>query len=154
VLRNLLVLVVVILSAVVTSPAWAEKANMSPEDLAEAATHVVTGRVAAVYARTEAGEHYKDTHYVAEVRVDGVEKGEGIVKDGLVYVRYWTRAWIGKGSPPPGTGGHRGLPDAGDSLRIYLARNAYDGFGDDNKDGGFNVIGANGFEPLKPARGG
>ena len=36
---------------------------------------------------------------------------------------------------------------------MYLARNAYDGFGADNKDGGLNVIGANGFEKLKPASG-
>jgi len=28
---------------------------------------------------------------------------------------------------------------------IYLAKNAYDGFTRDNHDGGFNVIGANGF---------
>ena len=28
-----------------------------------------------------------------------------------------------------------------------LARNAYDGFTQDNTDGGFNVIGPNGFEP-------
>jgi hypothetical protein len=33
---------------------------------------------------------------------------------------------------------------------VYLARNAYDGYTFDNKDGGFNVIGANGFETLNP----
>jgi hypothetical protein len=49
---------------------------------------------------------------------------------------------------PPGTNGHRGCPSEGATLRIYLARNAYDGFSDDNKDGGFNVIGANGFEEM------
>ena len=143
-------LLVALLSAVLVSPAGAEKVNMSPEDLAETATHIVTGRVVAVYERTETDEHYKTTHYVAEVRADEVEKGDGIEKDGLVYVRYWRRAWIGKGNPPPGTGGHRGLPEAGDSVRIYLARNAYDGFDPNNNDGGFNVIGANGFEALKP----
>jgi hypothetical protein len=32
-----------------------------------------------------------------------------------------------------------------------LARNASDRFGNANKDGGFNVIGANGFEKSAPA---
>jgi hypothetical protein len=36
---------------------------------------------------------------------------------------------------------------------VYLARNAHDGFDPDNKDGGFNVIGANGFEKLAPPPG-
>ena len=30
---------------------------------------------------------------------------------------------------------------------LYLACNAYDGFTQANTDGGFNVIGPNGFEP-------
>ena len=147
--RNLLVLVIVIASATFVSATRAEKVDMSLEELADTATRIITGKVVAVYQRTEADGNYKYTHYVAEVRVDEVEKGEGLEKDRLAYVRYWTSAWIGKGNPPPGTSGHRGLPKAGDIVRIYLARDAYDGFGD-NKDGGFNVIGANGFQPLKP----
>ncbi|MBM4002009.1 MAG: hypothetical protein FJ295_01795 [Planctomycetes bacterium] len=50
---------------------------------------------------------------------------------------------------PPDTSGHRGLPREGQSIRVFLARNAYNGFGE-TKDGGFNVIGANGFEALNP----
>ena len=42
-------LLVALLSAVLVSPAGAEKVNMSPEDLAETAKHIVTGRVVAVY---------------------------------------------------------------------------------------------------------
>ena len=44
----------------------------------------------------------------------------------------------------------RRIPKEGDRVRVYLARNAYDGFGD-NGDGGFNVIGANGFAPAPVA---
>jgi hypothetical protein len=54
--------------------------------------------------------------------------------------------------PPPSTSGHRGLPEEGDRVRVYLARNAYDGFTDQNEDGGYNVIGANGFELLPELR--
>jgi hypothetical protein len=33
-------------------------------------------------------------------------------------------------------------------VRVYLARGAYDGFGAGSQDGGFDVLGANGFEKL------
>jgi hypothetical protein len=140
-------------SLVLVCPVRAEKVNLSPEQLRRTATHVVTGQVTAVYARTETEGDWKYTRYVAEVRVGECEKGDGIKKGDLVYVRYWRRSWVGKGPVPPSTAGHRGLPREGDSIRAYLARNAYDGFDPNNKDGGFNVIGANGFEPLKPAAG-
>lgn len=132
------------------APLQAEKVDMSPEQLTKTATHIVTGPVAAIYERTETAGDWKYARYIAEIRVEGCEKGDGVVKGDLVYARYWRCAWVGKGPVPPSTSGHRGLPNAGDSMRVYLARNAYDGFNLNNKDGGFNVIGANGFEKLKP----
>ena len=137
------------LSLFVISPLTAEKVPMSPEKLKETATHVVKGKVQAIYSRVVKDEKWRTTHWVAEVEIQEVEKGEGLAKGGLVYARYWTREWIGTGDMPPGTNGHRGLPAEGQTLRIYLASKAYDGFSDDNKDGGYNVIGANGFETLK-----
>jgi hypothetical protein len=133
------------------APLRAEKVPLSPEELKQTATHVVTGKVVAVYARTETAGDWKYTKYVAEVRVGECEKGDGIKKGDIVYARYWQRSWIGQGQVPPSTIGHRGLPADGDTFRVYLAKNAYDGFTQDNKDGGYNVIGANGFEKLKPA---
>lgn len=147
--RSLLLLAVVT-SFALTTPLRAEKVDMSSEELRKTATHVVTGQVTAVYERTETTDDWKYTKYVAEIRVEECEKGDGIEKGDLVYARYWRRAWIGNGQVPPSMSGHRGLPSDGESLRVYLARNAYDGFSFDNKDGGFNVIGANGFEKLKP----
>jgi hypothetical protein len=44
--------------------------------------------------------------------IDGIKKGD------LVYVRYWRRTWVGKGRVPQSTGGHRGLPSAGESIRV------------------------------------
>lgn len=141
----------------------AEKPDMSVEELRRTATHIVTGKVTGVYQRTqEMTTHctgtYDYTDYVAEVRVIDCEKGcgiQGIPSDfpnitsgGVIYVRYWRRKWVGEGMPPPTTGGHRGLPTEGESYRMYLVRNGYDGFTYDNTDGGFNVIGANGFEKL------
>jgi hypothetical protein len=129
----------------------AEKVPLSPEELRKTATHVVVGQVTAVYTRTENSGNYRYTHYIAEVRVTEIEKGDGLKKGEPVYVRYWQRQWIGRDKQPPDTIGHRGLPGQGENIRVYVARNAYDGFGNTN-DGGFNVIGANGFEEVKPAR--
>src|SRR5829696_7931809 len=138
---------------VLAGTARAEKAPLSPEELRKTATHVVVGQVAAVYTRTETAGDWRYTHYVAEVRVAETEKGDGLKKGDLVYARYWHRQWVGAGEQPPSTAGHWPVPAAGQTVRVYLARNAYDGFTFDNKDGGFNVIGGNGVEPLKPAAG-
>ena len=124
--------------------AHAEKVDMPPAGLKKTATHIVVGKVQAVYSRQVREGKWQYTRYVAEVKVKTVEKGEGI--GGLVYARYWRREWRGGSTTPPSTAGHRGLPKEGETLRIYMAKNAYDGFTKDNNDGGFNVIGANGFE--------
>ncbi|MFK7909125.1 MAG: hypothetical protein AB8F34_00840 [Akkermansiaceae bacterium] len=131
------------------APVWAEKVNMSPKTLHKLATHVVTGEATAIYERTEKKGAWKYTHCVVEIRVKESEKGNGIQKGNLIYARYWHRKWSSLLRLPPSTNGHRGLPKKGDRLRFYLARNAYDGFTNENNDGGFNVIGANGFERLK-----
>ena len=147
---RLLLILTTIFSATVVLPAWAEKVDMSPAALTNVATHVLTGQVKAVYQQIEEDGDWKHVSYLAEVHVGDCEKGEGIKKGDLVYVRYWRRSFIGKGLPPFDTSGHRGLPTKQQYVRVYLSRNAYDGFGH-NKDGGFNVIGANGFEILKAA---
>lgn len=137
------------LSVIAATSCWvlAEKAPLSKEQLQSTATHVVVGKVQAIYSRKELRRSYQYTHYVAEVKVDKLEKGEGI--QGLVYVRYLDIEWIGKGSMPPGPSGHYPSPKVGETYRIYLAQNAYDGMNDENKDGGFNVIYGNGFQPTK-----
>ena len=132
-----------------SSTTFAEKPLMSPAQLRSAATHVVRGTVTTVSSRTVRNGSFSVTQFVAEVRVLAVEKGEGVAIETPLYARYWTQTWLGPGPMPSGTNGHTGLPTEGQTLRIYLARNAYDGFGDDNKDGGFNVIGTNGFEALR-----
>jgi len=121
-----------------------EKADLSPEDLMKTATHVVVGEVRQIWTRVEEDGSWDVTHGIAEIAVDSLEKGEGIAAGALVYARYWTREWDGWSPMPPSTTGHRGLPKPGARTRVYLASNAYDGFGE-SKDGGFNVIGANGF---------
>lgn len=133
----------------VVSELLAEVPNRSPEQLMKQATHVVIGDVVRIYERKEQEGLREVKRYLAEVRIKAVEKGEGIETGSLIYVRYFTR------SNPPGvadTAGHRGLPKDGDHVRIYLARNASDGFDRTNNDGGFNVLFPNGFEQLPSAR--
>lgn len=130
-------------------PTMGEIVPKSPEQLQKLATHIVTGTVNAIYSHTESSSDWQTTHFLAEIKVSTVEKGTGLQKDQLVYVRYWTRGWIGAGQVPPSTAGYRGLPNKGDTIRVFLAQNAYDGFGTNQNDGGFHVIGPNGFEVIK-----
>ena len=142
--------------AVVWTPL--EKVDMSREQLFKTATHVIRAETRAVYASEPVRAHgYDRIQYVAELRILDLEKGDGIAAGELIYVRYWQQTWAASDFPPPGTNGHRDPPRVGEELRVYLARNAYDGFGPHPMDGGFNVIGANGFErcaPDKQANGG
>jgi len=149
-MKTLLAFTIAVITVAGTGLVMAEKVDTPGKGLREEATHIVTGEVAAIYQRRETVGDWRYTRYCAEVRISKVEKdaGKDLAKDGLVYVRYWRRSWVGDGPMPPSTSGHRGLPKAGENLRIYLARNAYDGFTFDNKDGGYNVLGANGFEKL------
>ena len=139
-------LLLALLASLGSSPAAApEKPDLSPERLLAAATHVVVGKVEQAWTRKESRGSWDVTHFVAEIRVESVEKGEGLAAGGLVYARYWTKRWDAFFTPqPPDTNGHRGLPEVGDRVRVYLARNASDGFGTTG-DGGYNVIGPNGF---------
>ena len=133
------------------SVAIAEKIPMTAEENAEVATDIAVGTVTAIYTREQEIGDWHYVFHVAEITVEKVEKGKGLSDKSPAYVRYWHRGWIGKGEVPPSTNGHRGLPGEGDQVRVYVAKNAYDGFSFANKDGGFNVIGADGFEILKKA---
>ncbi len=132
-------------------PAVAEKPMSTPAQLAAGATHIVWGDVVRVFTRVQRYGTWEDTDLVAEVKVAAVEKGDGIRLDRPLYARYWTKAWKGAGYPPSGTSGHSELPKEGAAVRLYLARNANDGFGTEQHDGGYNVLGKNGIQLLTPA---
>ncbi|MDJ0521635.1 MAG: hypothetical protein QNJ90_06110 [Planctomycetota bacterium] len=131
------------------TPAVAEKPLSSPAQLREQATHIVLGTVERVHPRVRRHGDWEHVEYLAEVTVAAVEKGEDLPLDRPLYVRYWTKAWKGKGAPTAtGSGGHAPLPKEGTAARLYLARNAYDGFGTERHDGGYHILGVNGTQPL------
>ncbi len=123
-------------------------APSSKKQLEQVATHVVVGKVQAIYSRTEREGNYEYVRKVAEVKIDKVEKGK--ISKGLVYVRYWSREWKGLGLPPPGGQSYEPQPKKGQTCRFYLAKNAYDGWSkDENQDGGYNVVYLNGVQPIE-----
>jgi hypothetical protein len=107
----------------------ATPAERAPEDRSDA-THVVVGTVAAVYVREREGTR----HYMVEVAVEKVEKGEGVKAGGTLYVGCYT--WVpgyytGKklteeekkriafrGSP------YSGVPREGERIRVYAKHQA------------------------------
>ena len=148
-IRSLGMLLAISLLGLVPGRALAEVPDKSPEKLRRAATMVVVGSVVKVYRRQESATHWDYQRYVAEVRVVHCEVGD-LDEGDLIYTRYWRRRYTG---PPPGepsTSGYRDLPAEGETLRLYLAQNAGDGYSRDNNDGGFNAIFPNGFERLTP----
>jgi len=131
---------------------WAAKAPSSKEQLEKIATHVVVGKVQAIYSYKEREgipvlSGYEYDHKVAEVKIEKVEKGK--IAESLVYVRYWSRKWKGLGLPPPGGQSYENQPKKGETCRFYLAKNAYDGWSKGSQDGGYNVVYVNGIQPIK-----
>ena len=130
----------------------AAKAPSSKQQLETIATHIVVGKVQAVYSHKEREgiplvSGYEYDHKVAEVKIEKVEKGK--ISESLLYARYWSRKWKGVGLPPPGGQSYENQPKKGQTCRFYLARNAYDGWSrKGNKDGGYNVVYVNGIQPI------
>ena len=139
-------------SLLLTPILWAAKAPSSKEHLEKIATHVVVGKVQAIYSYKEREgipvvSGYEYDRKVAEVKIDKVEKGK--MSESLVYVRYWSRKWKGLGLPPPGGQSYENQPKKGQTCRFYLAKDAYDGWSKGSQDGGYNVVYVNGIQPIK-----
>lgn len=122
---------------------WAVGPKLTPQQMHEMATHVITGKVDAIYKRTAQQGDWEYTYYLAEISVNDSEKGEGVQRGDEIFVRYWKRRWIGNGPIPPSGMGQRGRPEEGDSIRAYLKREA------ENRSALFKVAAEDGFENLE-----
>lgn len=144
--------VLILLSLFLFNFIWGAKAPSSKLELETIATHIVVGKVQAVYSykeqeRIQLVSGYEYDHKVAEVKIEKMEKGK--ISESLVYVRYWSRTWKGEGLPPPGGQSYENRPKKDQTCRFYLARNAYDGWSrEGNRDGGYNVVYVNGIQPI------
>jgi hypothetical protein len=117
----------------------AEKADF-PGEAEEKSTHIVNGTVTAVYTKQVTSAKHETAYHIAEVRVDAVEKGDGIKPGQVIYVRYWRHVkYLAGDQPPPGPSGHANQPREGDKRRICLVRAA---------DGALDVYYVSGFKNI------
>lgn len=123
----------------ITESLPAEVPLMSPDELKSQASHIVVGKVRAVYSTTGRSEDWEDTDNVAEISVANVEKGPGVNSGDVIYAHYWNKNWIGKGDAEPHSSGHSGVTK-GQFVIAYLQR----------KEGTFQVMLPNGFDLLEP----
>ena len=91
----------------------AAKAPSSKQQLETIATHIVVGKVQAIYSYKEREgipfvSSYEYDRKVSEVKIENVEKGK--ISENLVYVRYWSRKWKGLGLPPAGGQSYENQP--------------------------------------------
>jgi hypothetical protein len=107
--------------AVVAAGLWAaaEVPRQTPEQLQKNSSHIVTGEVLAVYSYDDKDGDMVTARHVAEIKVDAVEKGEGLAAGQVVYVRLWTvkkrpEGWVG-------ASGHS-VPKPGDVVRAHVTR--------------------------------
>ncbi|HSI32305.1 MAG: hypothetical protein ACAI43_03485 [Phycisphaerae bacterium] len=124
--------------AALAFPVLAAIPPQRPDDLQKNATHIVAGKVVAVYA-TEVPldrEGMTNRLYAIEVTVTKAEKGEGLAEGKVVFAKCWTPA-----KRPRGWAGGQGqnkVPAAGETGKLYLAQQA---------DGTYTVLSPNGWAP-------
>jgi hypothetical protein len=138
-MRNVIFLLLTVLGivalGVIGGACLAAIPDLSPDALRTAATHVFSGEVLRIYSAVEqTSPEWETTYLLAEIEVAKSEKGEHEGK--LAYVRFQTRRYTGPGQEPPGDYGHRGAPEVGDVVRVFVNQ---------AEDGGFDVLAPNGF---------
>ena len=87
-----------------------------PIERADKATYIVTGAVQRVFRR-DAGHH---SEYLVQIRIDGIEKGEGYQEGDSMYAYAFQR----KPDAPvePAAGGHKAVPKEGQRIRALIKR--------------------------------
>lgn len=127
------------LAAMICLSSRGDQPTLPSGQLANMATHIVSGGVKRVYA-CEQGKEKGVTYYVIEMEVARVEKGIGPNKLEVLYVRCWQRKE--KSKDPGVSNGQVEVPAVNQWVQVYLKR---------APDGGYDVLEPNGFS--KPATG-
>lgn len=126
-----------------------EKPFTSPEQLRASATAIVVGDVEDIAVRRVLEGPWDVVRFTARVRVEAVEKGDGLAPGDALEARYWARAaYLLPGEQPGDTAGHEPLPTVGARVRLYAVDRGDNGFGE-TTDGGWDVYGRNGWEVLE-----
>lgn len=114
--------------------AFAEIPEMTRARMEEVSSHIFTGKIVRIYSTVDHSNSSRETtHSVAEIELARVEKG---THDGkLAYVRFFTQRPIGSQAAPGGSG-HRGIPQEGETTRVFVST---------GEDGGYDVLPPNGF---------
>jgi hypothetical protein len=113
--------------------ALADQPSRLDGELEKMATHIVTGKVTGVYA-SESDADKGVTHYLLEIEVFSVRKGEGPKDEEVLYARCWKRRE--RSEDPTVSNGQAKIPAASDRVQVYLKR---------GKDGGYDVLEPNGI---------
>ena len=118
----------------------ADETNLTNGQLQTKASHIVQGNVKGVYA-SESEADKGVTHYLVEIEVTQVLKGEGPKSQEVLHVRCWKRNE--ESNDPNVKNGQRRLPDVAQKVQVYLQR---------GKDGGYDALEPNGIgrPPGKP----
>jgi hypothetical protein len=104
-----------------------------PKESPDSASHIVTGTVSKVFSR----EGKSTDEYLVQVRIDGIEKGEGYRKGGYIYAYAFRRT---SDKAEPAAAGHTSVPKEGQRIKAWIKRGS----------GQMEALYPDWFEALKP----
>jgi hypothetical protein len=136
-LRPHRLLIPAVFTCAITMMAFAALPPLSPETLARDATLIVTGTVIDSSQTTEGPKAKRDNIYLLKVKIDRVEKGQGVSTGDTLEIRCWDVNSRPDGWAGPG--GHRKIPKKDEHSRFWLTK---------RPDGKWEPLDPNGIEPL------
>ncbi|MHC5011082.1 MAG: hypothetical protein ACYTG6_09055 [Planctomycetota bacterium] len=141
-------LAAVVLAVFIATPEARAERMLTPEGRQDEATDVVTGRVLGVYHRDVAtrrtGEGTIERHFLIEIDVLSVEKGDRFAAGDVVPARAWRIQRHGVRGALPGPGGHFTIPEEGQVVRAWLVKGPYSVLGYEGN--GYTVVYPTGIE--------
>ena len=89
--------------------------DKSPDDMKEEADAVFVGEILVVHARASTkkafGGESTTFNFISNIKIESVEKGEGLKPGVELQVDTWKHEWKGPLLPPPGNRGHFHNPE-------------------------------------------
>jgi hypothetical protein len=120
--------------------AFAALPPRSPEDLKGNATLIVSGTATDSTQSVEGRPFHKDDVFLLKVKVDQVDKGQGVSPGDTIEIRCWQVN--SRPSGWTGPGGHGKIPKKVERSKFFLVK---------RDDGKWEPLEPNGIEPLPKA---
>ncbi|MFT7642161.1 MAG: hypothetical protein ACI9G1_003918 [Pirellulaceae bacterium] len=130
--------VLIVAATLLACPVQGEVPLLAPAELQKEANHIVTATVQNIYTTEKVLDNkHVDTLYAVEVAISGVEKGDAIAANQIIFAKAWQMKQRGKDWAGPS--GQELIPKKGQVVKLFLT----------GSNGNYTALSPNGIRLLK-----